>query len=636
MQVRLLGPVDVIVDGAPRSVHGLRRTAVLATLALHHGEVVSTSRLVDVGWGAAAPATSLNTLQSHVSYLRAVLGSKGAIRARPPGYVLAVSEGTDVLLAERLLRQGRQSADPAQSAPHLAAALALWRGPPLADLADLPWLAEQAARLDLLRVEVRRALSEARLAAGEHEALVPELEQMAADRPLDEQARAQLMLALYRSGRQADALAAYQRLRRALADDLGLQPSQSLRDLETAILRQDRALDAPAQAVALARISSRAPVPAQLPSAVPAFAGRHAELASLDVLLPGSARSGIAQPAAVAISVLSGTAGVGKTALAVHWAQRVTTHFPDGQLYVNLRGFDPGGAAVEPGDAVRGFLEAFGVPATRIPADLAARSGLYRSVLAGKRVLVVLDNARDADQVRPLLPGAPGCVTIVTSRNHLTGLVATEGADPLTLDLLTAADARDLLARRLGAARVIREPAAVDDLISGCARLPLALTVAAARAATVPQFPLAVIATELREASSVLDPFYADDSASDVRAVFSWSYRALGAERPGSSGCSACIRARISRSPQPPAWPRPSRTWPARRWPSSPARTCWPSTCPAGSPFTTCSAPTPLSRLRPTTVRMPATRRCIGSSTTTCAPPTAPRCGSNRIWTRST
>ncbi len=245
---------------------------------------------------------------------------------------------------------------------------------------------------------------------------------------------------------------------------------------------------------------------------------------------PARLEAGIAQPAAVAISVLSGTAGVGKTALAVHWAQRVTTHFPDGQLYVNLRGFDPGGAAVEPGDAVRGFLEAFGVPATRIPADLAARSGLYRSVLAGKRVLVVLDNARDADQVRPLLPGAPGCLTIVTSRNHLTGLVATEGAYPLTLDLLTAADARDLLARRLGAARVIREPAAVDDLISGCARLPLALTVAAARAATVPQFPLAVIATELREASSVLDPFYADDSASDVRAVFSWSYRALGAD----------------------------------------------------------------------------------------------------------
>jgi predicted ATPase len=170
--------------------------------------------------------------------------------------------------------------------------------------------------------------------------------------------------------------------------------------------------------------------------------------------------------------VLSGTAGVGKTALAVHWAHRVSAQFPDGQLYVNLRGFDPGETAVEPGDAVRGFLEALGVPAARMPADLAARAGLYRSLLAGQRVLVVLDNARDAGQVRPLLPASPGCHAIVTSRDHLAGLVAAEGACPLTLGLLSSTDARDLLARRLGAARLARDPAAVDDIIAGCARLP--------------------------------------------------------------------------------------------------------------------------------------------------------------------
>lgn len=214
---------------------------------------------------------------------------------------------------------------------------------------------------------------------------------------------------------------------------------------------------------------------------------------------------------------------MGKTTLAVHWAHRVSARFPDGQLYVNLQGFDPGGAALEPGEAVRGFLEAFGVAVTRIPADLAARAGLYRSLLAGKRVLVVLDNARDAEQVRPLLPGSPGCLAIVTSRNHLTGLVAAEGAYPLTLDLLPAADARELLTRRLGSGRVAREPAAVDDIIAGCARLPLALTIAAARAATSPSFPLAVIATELREATRALDPFHGEDLATDVRAVFSWS-----------------------------------------------------------------------------------------------------------------
>jgi len=231
----------------------------------------------------------------------------------------------------------------------------------------------------------------------------------------------------------------------------------------------------------------------------------------------------------VVIAALSGTAGVGKTTLAVHWAHRVSARFPDGQLYVNLKGFDPGGEALDPGEAVRGFLEAFGVPVTRIPADLPGRAGLYRSLLAGRRVLVVLDNARDVEQVRPMLPGSPGCLALVTSRNHLTGLVAAEGAHPLALDLLPAAGARDLLIRRLGSHRVAREPAAVDDIIAGCARLPLALTIAAARAATSPGFPLAVFATELREATRALDPFDGGDLATDVRTVFSWSYRALSA-----------------------------------------------------------------------------------------------------------
>jgi len=530
MQVRLLGPVDVVVNGEPRPVHGLRRKAVLATLALHQGEAVSLDRLVEAVWGESAPSTARATLQNHVSYLRGVLGSRTAIRAEPPGYLLDLGDGTDAQRAERLLRRGRQFADPADGVRDLKAALALWRGRPLADLAALPWLAEQAEHLDLLRVEIMRAFSAARLAAGEHRELVPELEQMAAERLLDEQIQAQLMLALYRSGRQADALAIYQRMRRALAEELGVDPGKSVRALELAILRQDPVLDLPARPARSPGAATWAPVPAQLPAAVPAFAGRRAELASLDALLPPAPDGNSARPAAVTVAVLSGTAGVGKTALAVHWAQRVSAQFPDGQLYANLQGFDPAGAALEPGDAIRGFLEALGVPAARMPADLAARAGLYRSMLAAKRVLVVLDNARDAGQVRPLLPGSPGCVAVVTSRDDLAGLVATECAWPLTLDLLTIADARDLLIRRLGPARVAREPAAVDDIIAGCARLPLALTVASARAATAPRFPLAVIATELREASRALDPFQADDSVTDVRSVFSWSYRALTAD----------------------------------------------------------------------------------------------------------
>jgi DNA-binding SARP family transcriptional activator/tetratricopeptide (TPR) repeat protein len=532
MQVRLLGPLDVIVDGEPRQVPGLRRKAVLATLALQAREIVSTGRLVDLVWGETAPQTAQNTLQSHVSYLRTVLGSRSAILARPPGYVLDLGgDGTDVHVAERLLRQGTMSADPVQGARHLRDALSLWRGRPLMDLAGLAWPEEQAGRLELLWIQVKRAYLEARLGAGEHVQLLPDLERLVVDHPLDEQIHGQLMLALYRSGRQADALAAYQHLRRTLDEELGIDPSQALRVLETAILRQDPALDPPPAPAAALRQPALAqpavPIPAQLPSVLPDFAGRDAELASLDAILPPPPQLSSAEPGAVVIAAVSGTAGVGKTALAVHWAHRVAARFPDGQLYVNLRGFDPGGPALEPDEAMRGFLDAFGVPVARIPPGLSAQAGLYRSLLAGKRVLVVLDNARDVEHVRPLLPGSPGCLAVVTSRNHLTGLVATEGAYPLTLDLLTAAEARDLLARRLGAGRAADEPAAVEDIIASCARLPLALTIVAARAATYPGFPLAAFASELREANRALDPLSGGDRASDVRAVFSCSYHAL-------------------------------------------------------------------------------------------------------------
>src|SRR6516225_300786 len=310
MQVRLLGPVDVVVHGEPRPVHGLRRKAVLAVLALHGGEIVSTDYLADAVWGEDAPSTAVNTLQSHVSYLRGVLGTKTAILARPPGYVLELpGDGTDVQLAERLLREGTQQAGPADAVRHLEDALDLWRGRPLADVADLAWLSTQTERLDLLRMRIRQALSEARLAAGEHAQLVPELEQMVADYPLDERVHGQLMLALYRSGRQADALAVYHRLRRTLDEELGIDPSQVLRDLEAAILQQDPSLNAPTRGVAPA--ASAVPVPAQLPPAVPAFTGRGAELASLDAIAPWAARAGPAPSGTVVISAVSGTAGVG-------------------------------------------------------------------------------------------------------------------------------------------------------------------------------------------------------------------------------------------------------------------------------------------------------------------------------------
>jgi tetratricopeptide (TPR) repeat protein len=292
-------------------------------------------------------------------------------------------------------------------------------------------------------------------------------------------------------------------------------------------LRADLARADPVLAAAGRRRSAPAPgsvaVPAQLPRDVGGFAGRAEHLARLDALLGSGATEA---PTAVVISAVSGTAGVGKTALAVHWAHRVAERFPDGQLYVNLRGFDPGGQVMAPAAAVRGFLDAFEVPAERIPPSLDAQAALYRSLLAGKRVLVVLDNARDAEQARPLLPGTPTARVVVTSRNQLTSLVAVDGAHPLTLDLLTETEARELLARRLGPDRVAGEPEAVEQIVGCCVRLPLALTIAAARA-TQSGFPLAVLAGELAEAGGRLDVLDAGDAAGQVRAVFSWSYTAL-------------------------------------------------------------------------------------------------------------
>ncbi|HEU4425478.1 MAG TPA: tetratricopeptide repeat protein [Pilimelia sp.] len=268
--------------------------------------------------------------------------------------------------------------------------------------------------------------------------------------------------------------------------------------------------------------ASGLPVPRQLPMDVYGFSGRSTHLAELDRLLADSRRT-----STVVISALAGTAGVGKTALAVHWAHRVADRFPDGQLYANLRGFDPSGSPMTVADAVRGFLSTLGVAPAHIPPGLQAQTGLYRSLLADRRVLILLDNARDADQVRPLLPGLPGCLVLVTSRNQLAGLVATDGARPLEVDVLTDAEARQLLTRRLGADRLAAEPDAVDDIIARCAGLPLALAIVAARAAAHPRFPLDVVASDLRGARDDLDGFSDNEPGADLRAAFSLSYRAL-------------------------------------------------------------------------------------------------------------
>jgi hypothetical protein len=280
-------------------------------------------------------------------------------------------------------------------------------------------------------------------------------------------------------------------------------------------------------------------VPAQLPPDVAGFTGRAGHLAELDALLADA----VEDPTAVPIAAVSGSAGIGKTALAVHWAHRVADRFPDGQLHLDLRGFHRSRSALPPQAAIQVLLQALGVPPERLPTDPDAGAALYRSLLAGKRMLIVLDNARDSAQVRPLLPGSPSCLAVVTSRNQLTGLLTIEAARPLTLDLLTLAEGRGLLTHRLGEDRVAAEPAAVQEIIAGCARLPLALAIMAARAASHPGFALADLAENLRQAP--LDVLACAPDGVDIRGVFSRSYRHLGPEagmyRAGNC-CGASFR----------------------------------------------------------------------------------------------
>ena len=301
-----------------------------------------------------------------------------------------------------------------------------------------------------------------------------------------------------------------------LADALGLRDAARAGFLSAAGRRL-------ADAGSPGRHANARVVPRHLPATVPAFAGRRDQLAALSQLLhePGGT---------AVVTAIGGTAGVGKTALAVHWAHQVAGHFPDGQLFVNLRGFDPSGAPVAPADAVRVLLDALQVPAEQVPQTLEAQLGLYRSLLAGQRMLVLLDNAHDVAQVRPLLPASPTCRVVVTSRNQLTGLAAIEGARALTLDVLSGAEARELLRRRLGVSRVDADPGAAARIIEACARLPLALSIIAARAAMRPELPLARVAAGLA-ADPGLDAFAAGgDPAADARAVFSWSYQQLSAD----------------------------------------------------------------------------------------------------------
>ncbi|MEU1041898.1 BTAD domain-containing putative transcriptional regulator, partial [Streptomyces sp. NPDC005907] len=500
-------------------------------------------------------------------------------------------DSRDTVRFERAVADARRSLGhgrPGHALETVGRAVGMWRGAALADAADHLFAAQEVARLEDLRQTAWEIRTTSLLLNGRITEAVEAARELTVEHPLRETGWALLLRALYLAGRHPEALRCYADLRRHLADELGLEPGPALRALHDGILRHDLpplllpdavtaqeagpaaptadsgdpkgatwyearkqhavamvgearpagtppgaphsspteppgASGAPAvgaDEVGLARVTR----PAQLPGDLAVFAGRTTEGARLSAVSAASGRPG---PAGARVVVIGGAPGIGKTTFAVHHAHRIAPSFPDGQLFVNLCGHHPHAPAVEPGDALHGFLTALGVPAQRIPEDTPARSALFRSLLTGRRVLLVLDNARDEQQIRPLLPAGDGCFTLVTSRNRLPGLIAADGARFLSLPLPSQAEAHETLARRLGAERLAAEPDAARDIVRLCGRLPLALAVVAAAAELDPAFPLHAVADDLRQARGGLDAFTGFDTTTDVRAAFSWSYQSL-------------------------------------------------------------------------------------------------------------
>jgi DNA-binding SARP family transcriptional activator len=522
VELGVLGSIEVRASGQVLDAGHARRRAVLAVLLLDLGRVVPIEVLIDRVWGEEPPPSVLSTLYGYVARLRSVIAqasdSRVTLSRQPGGYLVqADAEQLDLCRFRRLAAEAVDGSDDRRGAGLLKQALGLWRGPALAGVRS-PWLDAMRDTLEADRLAAVADLHDIRLRQGEHGPLVGELTGQAAARPGDERLIAQLMLALYRTGRQADALGWFERTRRYLASEVGVDPGPALSTLHQQILRADQALTATGSA------SIRlGPVPRQLPPGTSPFIGRAAELADLEAISVAGKDS-----ASAAIAAVSGTAGTGKTAMAVCWARRSARRFRDGQLYADLRGFGSADGPATTAETTCGFLAALGVPPGRVPSRQAEQVALYRDLLVGRQMLIVLDNARDEQQVRPLLPGSPGSLVLVTSRNQLTGLAATDGARLVTLDVLPYDEAVQLLTARLGDQAIV-DPAAVGEIADLCARLPFALAVAVARAVARPDFPLAALAAELRDPAGRLDALDSGDPAASVRTAFSWSYQQLSA-----------------------------------------------------------------------------------------------------------
>ncbi|MQS12974.1 tetratricopeptide repeat protein [Streptomyces kaniharaensis] len=522
---RILGPLDISADGRPVALQGARQRTVMSMLLLAPGRVVSVDTLADAVWNGHPPATARNQIAICVSGLRKTLKTAicidDLIVTSHPGYLLHPGEHRiDAVEFEERAAEGREAARRGrteEARAHFEDALAMWRGPALAGITAHAVEAE-AARLAELRLDVHEQLTALRLDLGEHRELIGDLTAFVREHPLREQSLAHLMLAHYRAGRRAEALEAYRDGARLLADELGIAPGPALQELHDDILNDAPGLTLPAAPATTPALT----VPAHLPPVPAAFTGRHHELAALDRLLEH--QGGASLP----VGSIIGTGGVGKTALAAHWSHQVAARFPDGQLFADLRGYDEEEEPRRPAGVLDRFLRALGVPGPQIPADPTERTALFRSVLYDRRVLIVLDNARSFEQIRPLLPGSSGCCVLVTSRDSLSSRLAGDYAlVPLHLASLGRDESIALLSRVAGADRFAADPVGAARLSELCDRLPLALRIAAARLAAKPHWTVRTLVARLEDQHRRLDELSLD--ARGVRAGFRLSYRDLPA-----------------------------------------------------------------------------------------------------------
>ncbi|URN16540.1 MULTISPECIES: AfsR/SARP family transcriptional regulator [Streptomyces] len=514
LRFAVLGPVRAWRDGEPLPSGSPQQRALLAALLLREGRTATAGELIDAIWGEEPPSQALAALRTYASRLRKVL-PPGVLVSESGGYALrGAPDALDLHAARRLAAEAekaRLAGDRVRASALLGEALDRWDGEPLASVPG-PYAETQRTRLEEWRLQLVETRLDLELECGRHAEAASELTALTAAHPLRERLRELLMLALYRSGRQAEALAVYADTRRLLAEELGVDPCPELSRLQERILRADSELSRHAECPAPDQAA--VPRPAQLPATVSDFTGRASFVRELGDLLT------TAEGSVMAVSALAGIGGVGKTTLAVHVAHLARPHFPDGQLYADLMG--AGQRAAEPETVLGSFLRALGTPDAQIPETLGERAALYRSTLAGRRVLVLLDNARDAAQVRPLLPGAEGCAALVTSRVRMLDLA---GAHLVDLDVMSPDEALQLFTRIVGAERVRAEREAALDVVAACGFLPLAIRVAASRLAARRTWTVSVLAEKLADERRRLDELQAGDLA--VKATFELGYGQL-------------------------------------------------------------------------------------------------------------